>query len=124
MPKRTLDHHTWLIAELKDPVVAANYLNQALRDSPQMFLKALRNVGEAWRISEVAKKAKVSRESLYRTLSEGGNPRLRTLDSVLNVFGLEMAVQPQGTFKPSSNTPHISSHKRKLSMKLKADALR
>ena len=93
MPKRTLDHHAWLIEELKDPVVAANYLNEALCDSQEMFLKALRNVAEAGRMAKVAKKAGVRRESLYRTLSDHGNPRLDTLNSVLSVLGLGIAIE-------------------------------
>ena len=105
MPKRTLEHHAWLIKELKDPVVASNYLNEALEDSPQMFLKALRNVGEAWRISIVAKEAGVRRESLYRTLSKYGNPRLNTLHAVLRVLGLEIKVQPEAADYASSNVP-------------------
>ena len=97
MPKRTRDHHAWLIEELKDPVVAANYLNEALSDSGQMFLKALRNVAEAGRMSKVAKKAGVRRESLYRTLSDRGNPRLDTLNSVLSVLGLRIAIEVSPT---------------------------
>lgn len=95
MPKRTVDHHSWLIEELRDPVTASNYLNEALADSPQMFLKALHNVSEAWRISAVAKKAGVRRESLYRTLSKHGNPRLNTLRAVLSVLGLGISVRPE-----------------------------
>ena len=93
MPKRTRDYHAWLIDELKDPVVAANYLNEALSDSRQMFLKALRNVAEAGTITKVARKAGVRRESLYRSLSDHGNPRLDTLNSVLSVLGLGIAIE-------------------------------
>jgi probable addiction module antidote protein len=95
MPKRTLDHHTWLISELKDPVTASNYLNEAYSDSPKMFLVALRNVGEAWRMSLVATKAGVGRESLYKTLSKRGNPRLYTLDAVLRAVGIKIEFQPE-----------------------------
>ena len=96
MPKRTLDHRAWLIEELRDPVVAANYLNEAMSDSIEMFLKALRNVAQARQMTEVAKKAGVRRESLYRTLSKKGNPCLDTLNSILNVVGLRISFQAQG----------------------------
>jgi probable addiction module antidote protein len=102
MPKRTRDHHAWLIEELKDPVVAANYLNEALCDSRQMFLKALRNVAEARRIARIAKEAGVRRESLYRTLSKRGNPRLDTLNSVLSVLGLQIAIEVRPTARQAS----------------------
>jgi probable addiction module antidote protein len=97
MPKRTRDYHSWQIKQLANPQTAAAHLNAALNDSKEMFLKALRNVAEAGTITKVAKKAGVRRESLYRTLSEYGNPRLDTLSSVLNVLGLQIAIEVRPT---------------------------
>jgi probable addiction module antidote protein len=79
--------------ELTNPIVAARYVNAALRDSAEMFLVALRNVAEAYRIAKVAEEAGVTRESLYKTLSAEGNPCLDTLNSVLDVLGLRIAVE-------------------------------
>ncbi|GFE81634.1 hypothetical protein GCM10011487_36340 [Steroidobacter agaridevorans] len=42
----------------------------------------------------LAKKTGLSRETLYRTLSAEGNPRLDTLDLLLRAFGLRLSVQP------------------------------
>lgn len=95
MPKRTRDHHAWLLTQLIDPKIAADYLNEARRDSQQIFLKALRNVAEARRMAVVAAEAGVNRESLYRTLSEDGNPRLETYDSVLSALGLDYDIKPK-----------------------------
>lgn len=108
MPKRTLSHHVWLVSELKDPGVASDYLNEALRDSPQMFLIALRNVSEAWRMSVVATEAGIWRESLYKMLSKRGNPRLNTLHAVLGVLGLEARIHPRATGSGPSNMPKPS----------------
>jgi len=36
----------------------------------------------------------LSRETLYRTLSDKGNPRLDTLAAILHAFGLRIAVAP------------------------------
>jgi probable addiction module antidote protein len=94
MPKRTADHHAWLLEQLNNPMVAAHYLNAAMNDSPRMFLKALRSVAEAHKMAKVAKKAKVTREALYKTLSGEGNPRLATLKGVLNAVGLHIIVEP------------------------------
>ena len=99
MPKRTKDYHAWLLAKLVDPDTAAAYLNEAINDSPEIFLKALRNVAQARRVANVAKKAGVRRESLYRTLSKNGNPRLGTLNSVLQAVGLRIAIQAGGRVK-------------------------
>ncbi len=96
MPKKTREYHAWLLGKLATPQTAADYLNGAMNDSPEMFLKALRNVAEARQMATVAKEAGVRRESLYRTLSKRGNPRLDTLNAVLRVLGLRIAIQTEG----------------------------
>ena len=96
VPKKTRDYHSWLLGKLANSQTAAAYLNEALNDSRQMFLKALRNVAQARQMARVAKKAGIRRESLYRTLSKNGNPRLDTLDSVLRVVGLRMSIEANG----------------------------
>lgn len=93
MPKRTQDYHSWLIKRLTEPREAERYLKVAIEDSPEMFLKALRNVAEAHKMAKVAERAGVNRESLYRTLSEEGNPRYGTLISVLESLGVELTVK-------------------------------
>lgn len=81
---------------LKDPEDVAAYLETALREEDEAgFLMALRNVAEAHGIAEVAARAGVGRESLYKTLSESGNPKLRTLVSVLHGVGLRLSFEPE-----------------------------
>jgi probable addiction module antidote protein len=56
---------------------------------------ALRTVAEALGgMGALAQKTGLSRETLYRTLSERGNPRLDTLAAILAAFGLRLSVQP------------------------------
>jgi probable addiction module antidote protein len=56
---------------------------------------ALRTVADALGgMGALADKTGLSRETLYRTLSEKGNPRLDTLATILAVFGLRLSVQP------------------------------
>jgi probable addiction module antidote protein len=83
-----------LIKALGDPREAAEYLNAALEDGdPEGFLLALRNVAEAQGgIARLAEKAKLNRESLYRMLSERGNPELRSLDTLLHALGFRLAI--------------------------------
>ena len=107
MPKRSSDYHSWLLTELADPHEAANYLNAAMEDSPEMFLKALRNVAEAHKMAKVATVAGVAREALYKTLSEEGNPRLYTLDAVLKATGLQIAVAPRGSIRRTSARKNV-----------------
>jgi len=91
--KPSADYQQDLHARLKDPDYAAAYLNAATEEEREVFLLALRNVAEAQGMAALARKAHVNRESLYRTLSPKGNPQLSTLEAVLAVFGLQLAVQ-------------------------------
>lgn len=79
----------------KDPEFAAEYLKAALEESdePSVLLMALRHLAQAHGIARVAKAAGIERESLYRALSEKGNPRLSTLVAVTKVIGLRLTVE-------------------------------
>ncbi len=91
----SVPHRERLVEELRaDPTLAAEYLNAAAEDhDPRVYLTALRTVAEAQGMAKVAKAAGVPRESLYRALSAGGNPRFSTLHAILKAAGLKMAVQ-------------------------------
>lgn len=43
-------------------------------------------------IASLAEKTKLNRESLYRMLSERGNPEFRSLDALLHALGFRLAV--------------------------------
>lgn len=94
MPKRTSDFREDLLADLADRDEAARYLNAALEDSERMALVALRDVAEARQMVKVAKEAGVARESLYRMLSESGNPTFSNLVAILKSVGLKLVVSP------------------------------
>lgn len=80
--------------DLLDPIEAAEYLNAALEDGTQeIFLMALKDVANAKGISEIARETKFNRENLYRILSTKGNPKLKSLSSVLRSVGLRLSVQ-------------------------------
>ena len=87
-------YHPELIKALRDPREAAEYLNAALEDGdPEGFLLALRNVAEAkGGIAQLAEAAKLNRESLYRMLSDRGNPEFRSLDALLHALGFRFAI--------------------------------
>ncbi len=91
----TVSHRERLIGELRaDSSLAAEYLNAAAEDKDRrIYLAALRTVAEARGMAKVAKAAGVPRESLYRALSSGGNPRLSTLHAILKAAGLKLAVE-------------------------------
>lgn len=83
-----------LIESLRDPREAEEYLNAALEEEdPELFLLALRNVTEAQGgVAQLAEKTKLNRESLYKMLSERGNPELKSLDALLHALGFRLAV--------------------------------
>ena len=79
-----------------DNDLAVEYMRVVLErsDTPEELLLGLRRIAEAQGMSKVAEAAGLSRESLYRSLSAAGNPRLSTLVAVLRVAGLKLSVQP------------------------------
>ncbi len=89
------DFHEDLIKSLKDPKEAQAYLDAAMEQGDKKyFLKALRNVAEArGGIGKVAAGTSLNRESLYKMLSENGNPKLETVEEVLEYFGCRLSVQ-------------------------------
>jgi probable addiction module antidote protein len=92
--KTSISHDRWLLTQLGDAEFAAEYLNAASEDDdPKTYLTALRKVVEArGGMANVAEKAALSRETLYRTLSVRGNPTIKTLTAVLKATGLKFAV--------------------------------
>ena len=79
-----------------DAELGAEYLREVVEhsDTPEELLLGLRRIAEAQGMSRVAEAAGLSRESLYRSLSAAGNPRLSTLVAVLRVAGLKLSVRP------------------------------
>lgn len=82
---------------LKTPEHIAAYLDAVLEDNdPALLAHALGVVARAQGMAEIARETGRSREQLYRTLSEKGNPQLDTLMGVLKAMGLRLSIQPAG----------------------------
>ena len=94
MPKRTSSYQSWLADSLGDPKRAANYLNAAREDSPAAFFKALRKVSESHEMKNLAETAGVTREALYRMMSETANPTYASMEGILRALGLKQIVVP------------------------------
>jgi len=94
MTMKTSSYRQSLLTSLLDPVEASAYLNAALEDSPEAFLKALKNVAQARTMANVAREAGIQRETLYRAFSEQGNPTFETLSSVLGALGMKLSIAP------------------------------
>jgi probable addiction module antidote protein len=87
------DLHEWL----KDPDNAAEYLTAAIEEGDRdVLLLSMRRVAQArGGMAAVAERSNLKRENLYRTLSKGGNPELRTLYNILHGMGLKLAIVPE-----------------------------
>ncbi len=94
----TKSYDAFLQNELRDPELAAAYLSAAAEDgSIEQIMLALRTVAEAHGgIGVVAESAKLNRQTMYRTLSNDGNPTIATLLSLLHALGLNLAFVPAG----------------------------
>ena len=81
---------------LRDERDIAAYLDAILADGdPRVVPVALRSIADAvGGMAALAERTGLSRETLYRTLSNKGNPRLDTLATILEEFGLRIAVAP------------------------------
>ena len=97
---RSKNYQDSLLESLVDASEAAAYLNAALEDGDnEVFLLALRNVADArlGGMSKLANATGLNRESLYRMLSDNGNPELNSLSRLLQALGLKLAVEKDNT---------------------------
>lgn len=102
-----------LIPSLEDTELAAEYLNVSLESGDiRQFLRALQNVVKAHGgVSAIAKKAHKGRNSLYKTLSEEGNPLLKGAADILSATGLRFTVEPIKAVRTSRRTKTIKPAK-------------
>ena len=94
-------HRDVVIEKLKDDVEYRNmYMQIAIEDyqedkNMQALLLSLRYVAEALGgVPELSRKTKLGKTSLYKALSENGNPRLDTIYTILGGLGYRMQVVP------------------------------
>lgn len=79
--------------QLRTPEEMATYLDAWLTDAPEDargIARALGDIARAKGMSRVARRAGLSRESLYKALSADGNPRLATVLKVARALGIRL----------------------------------
>ena len=95
MKARDRSYQGSLDVALRDPAEAAAYLEAVLElDDPAALLLALRQVAKAHGMAEVARRAELGEKTLFKALSENGNPTIATVHKVLRAVGLRLAVAP------------------------------
>ena len=94
--KLTLETFPYDVAEqLRTPEEMAAYLEAWLEEAPEDvsgIARALGDIARAKGMSAVARDTGLSRESLYKSLSENGNPSLATVLKVAKALGLRFRV--------------------------------
>lgn len=89
MPKNLSDYDPGLA--LDSPEAIEIFINDAFATGDAAFIaKALGVVARAKGMTKIAKCSGLSREQLYRSFSERGNPTLKTTLCVMRALGLDM----------------------------------
>ncbi len=95
----TVSHNSYMKKVLVNRQEAAAYINAAAEEGELKYLLVAirRVVGANGGMGALAKATKMSRTTLYKTLSPTGNPEVGTLEAILAVYGIRMgffAVNP------------------------------
>lgn len=89
----TLKTKPFDVAEhLETPEDIKMFLQYAAEGTPEEFIHALNTAARAMGMTEVAKKAGVTRASLYKSLADGGKPQFATISKVAKALGCKLAV--------------------------------
>lgn len=83
--------------QLRTPEEMAAYLDAWLVEAPDDaagIARALGDIARAKGMTQVARDAGLSRESLYKALGENGNPSFATILKVARALGLQLHALP------------------------------
>lgn len=79
---------------LDNPESVAIFMSDAFETGDVAYIaKALGVVARAKGMTEIAKETGLSREQLYRSFSQNGNPTLKTTLTVMHAIGLDMTAK-------------------------------
>ncbi|MBT4837559.1 MAG: putative addiction module antidote protein [Methylococcales bacterium] len=57
------------------------------------LIQGLNHLAKSKSMTNLAKQAGLNRQSLYRTLSENGNPKLQTIDKIITALGYKLTIE-------------------------------
>ncbi|MDB5525345.1 MAG: putative transcriptional regulator [Rhizobium sp.] len=97
----TIETKKWDVTEHLDTEERiALFLEAVFEDGdPATITAAIGEVARARGMTQIAREAGLSRENLYRALSEDGNPEFGTILKVVKALGFDLSVSPH---KPSA----------------------
>ena len=73
----------------------AQYLQACMDEAPEdaaLFTKAVGDIARARGMMQLARETGITREGLYKSLSEQGNPSFATVVKVMHALGLQFSV--------------------------------
>ena len=59
----------------------------------RIFNQALQDVAKMQKFSVIAQKSGLGRESLYKALTPGSNPRFETINKVISAMGFKLTIE-------------------------------
>ena len=93
MPDKTLPWDSAGLLRSNEEIAA--YIDAALEeDDPTLLSHALGVVARAKGMADLAKETGLGRESLYKSLSNDGNPSFTTIVKVLSALGVKLRAEP------------------------------
>ncbi|MBI2520197.1 MAG: putative addiction module antidote protein [Bdellovibrio sp.] len=88
----------YLMEKLKDPELACHFISEAIEQNDSDYLKvALGDIVKAYGVGYIAEQTGINRQTIYKMLSENGNPTHKNLVAILDALGLELTVRPKKT---------------------------
>ena len=94
------DYRDFVIERMRNTDEAEEYLRCSLDEhfkdgNTEAFLTAIRTIAKAQGgITKLSRQTDLNRQTLYRTLSPKGNPRINTLRSILQSLGFRLSIEP------------------------------
>lgn len=95
---------------LKDEESIAEFLNASVEMSdPAVLLNAISTVARARSMSQLAEASGLGRESLYKALRPGSQPRYETVFKLLSAIGVEVVFRAPGKAAKDTQTTAVHS---------------
>jgi len=97
--KASISHHDAVVGELREDLeLAYEYLKATLQNEDENEDEAALRLGllrlaQAYGVQDLAEKAGMRRENLYRALRPKANPTVKTLTAILRALGLRLSVE-------------------------------
>ena len=96
MSAKGMSFNNYLMEKLRDPELACHFVSEAIAEHDPYYLKiALGDIVKAYGVGYISEQTGISRQTIYKMLSEKGNPTHKNLVAILDVLGLELTVKPK-----------------------------